>query len=182
MLSSRFLETRFLEAWKKESSSEEDAARTIGTPITILGLSATMLSWLKDNIVNTPADFWLIILFGAFIMLMAFSSITIVHVLAAIKPRTYAYPLAEGEMITYAIAREGELRSQGMSNQQIKDVMEEEMSKLYLDNLAEMIANNRQINVDRTFRRSQALQYAIYTLVASVAVVAYLIIRAIGHT
>lgn len=67
MLSDEYLEKIFHETLKREHSQEDDAVKTIGTPLTVLGLCVTTVGVLKDQYGQVTYD-WYSATFGVIII------------------------------------------------------------------------------------------------------------------
>jgi len=178
MLGQDLLEKHCLEAWKKEAASEEDAARTITSAITTLSISAAILGFQKDLYTKMPVDLGALFLLAATIVYLASASIALGRIYEAIRVRKYATLPNEKAVLEFARAEARRLEvEEGLEGEVLETRFNDQLARHYLDAYAEVILHNRPINAVRLRARTEALFYSMGALVASVASLAYLVIR-----
>lgn len=172
MLSDEYLEKIFHETLKREHSQEDDAVKTIGTPLTVLGLCVTTVGVLKDQYGQVTYD-WYSALFGVIVIALFYCVVrSLIYIFKAIKPRAYDYLPAETEIIEYARGEEYHLQHvDGMDGAEAKAFMERHLRELYVERMADAAMKNRKINALRLNSRTHALTWALWSLICSAVLV-----------
>ncbi|MFE0755629.1 hypothetical protein ACFW16_16835 [Inquilinus sp. NPDC058860] len=172
MLSDEYLEKIFHETLKREHSQEDDAVKTIGTPLTVLGLCVTTVGILKDQYGDVSYD-WYSALFALIILVLFYCVVrSVIYIFKAIRPRAYDYLPAETEIIEYAQGEEYHLQHvEGMDETEAKAFMERHLRELYVRRMADAAMKNRKINALRLNSRTQALTWALWSLICSAVLV-----------
>lgn len=178
VLGQDLLEKHFLESWKKEASSEEDAARSITSAITTLSISAAILGFQKDFYIKMPIDIGALFLLATMVVYLACASIALERIYEAIRVRKYATLPNEKAVLEFARAEAKRLEEEEeLEGVALETRFNDQLARHYLDAYAEVILHNRPINAARLRARTEALFYSMGALVASFASLAYLVIR-----
>jgi hypothetical protein len=125
MLGKEVLEKHFIESWKKEAGSEEDAARTISISLTVLGLGGVLLTLQKEAYGQIPVDYWIIVPLAFLVVFLTFSSLCILKILDAVRPASYGHHPIEARMIEFAEWEAWRLEvNEGLSGDELKTAVE----------------------------------------------------------